>query len=436
MRPIVRDNVGRVIPLLAAAIAAPIVAELADLPTWARVGAAGGALVAVVLVAVWLPLPWSAWRANRSRRLVAVGLPLAVAAGFVSLGFAVTSDTARHDPGSPAMLVLLDASEGMASGLTDDAVATKLGLATGAVRQHVVDNQFEQVGLASFGDSCASDEPLHEHVGIAFDRKDSIEGELAGLMAGGERNLVAAASNALSLLNPFNEAKWRRLVIVTGGLDGCSRRLDELIDAARGRDVDLAWDVVGLDFAEDEKQRAAALEGEGVSIHLADTPAELDAALASVLGESPIRNGLDEIRQYVTSDVRDVLQEADDALDDRDLDVVEDRLDRAEALVDSAEDRFLTIDTSGQNAVFAPMVELLRQMVDLQREDIDLLGQRLRFARANDLERLDEGDREEWRVLAERNSDVVEQYNEKLRELEPVFEEILKVLFDETRAAG
>ena len=102
------------------------------------------------------------------------------------------------------MLILVDSSQEMAAGVpAPPGSGTKLAAATRSVRQHVIDNQFEQVGLASFGDPCGSEEPLRELVPIAFDRKEAIADELTGLQPTGDRNLVSAASNALSLLEPF-----------------------------------------------------------------------------------------------------------------------------------------------------------------------------------------------------------------------------------------
>jgi hypothetical protein len=445
-KDLLRDNVLRLIPLLAAAVIAPVVTILAGLPVWVRVGAAAASLVAVVLAAVWLPLPWSAWRADHGRKLLFVSLPLVVAAGLVATGFAVRAP--RSDPQARAMLVLLDGSQAMANGLGagDSPVCgmvasvgtgppgqrTKLDVATACVKQHVSDNQFEQVGLATFGGtSCASeDEPLHKHVGIAFERKAAIEDKLAGLEPSGDRELVAAASNALSLLNPFKDATGRRLVIITGGLDGCGRRLDELIVNARGSETDFTWDFVGLQLSEQEKQQAGRLQGAGVTVHLADTPSELDEALKSVLREEPIREGIDDIRNFVTRDVRDPLQEADDALNRGDLKTVEKKLDTVNGLVGSAEDRFLKIDTTEEGRVFKPMVVLLDQMIKLQRRDLDLLDQRLKIAQGAGVDKLKGEDLQNWNRLTEDNQKVVNEYNNvKVPELERVLEKILEELF-------
>jgi hypothetical protein len=430
LRGLVRDNLSRLIPLLLAAVAAPIIALLADLPTWATWVAAAAALVSVVLIVIWLPLPRSAWRADHSRRIVLVAIPLTLAVVMVGIGFAVRLGAGSRDVRSAAMLILVDSSQEMGAGVpAQPGSGTKLEAATRSVRQHVIDNQFEQVGLASFGDPCGSEEPLRELVPIAFDRKEAIAGELTGLQPTGDRNLVSAASNALSLLEPFGEAKWRRLVIVTGGLDGCGRGLPDLIENWRGRDVDLTWDLVGLGLSDQEKQEASALQGDGVAVHLADTPDELDDALSVILRETPIRQGLDEIRSYVTRDVRDPLQEAADALARGDLGTVQQRLDAVESLIESAADRFLTIDTAGANQVYDPMVQKLREMVDLQRRYVDLLRQRLAIAQDTDVDELDGQELEEWNTLTQRSEEIVQRYNEDFDELESIIEDIIDELF-------
>jgi hypothetical protein len=446
LRDLLRDNLVRVVPLLVAAVVAPVIATLVDLPTWSRVGAAAAALVSVVFVAAWLPLPWSVWQADHGRRLLFASLPLVVAAGLVAAGLAVRTGSVVRDPRARAMLILLDTSQTMANGLdagesevssagasprsSSTGRPTKLDTAAASVEQHAIDNQFEQVGLASFGGSCDSSEPLRQHVDIAFERKEAIEDEVAELKPIGRRNLVAAASNAVSLLSRSGQAvAGQRLVIITGGLDGCERRLEDLIDTTRSGKVDLTWDFVGLGLSEQEKLQAGALNGDSVTVHLADTPSELDEALASVLGETPIRNGIDEIRTFVTSDVRDRLQGADDALDDGDFESAEGQLGDANTLVDSAEDRFLSIETTGRNEVFKPMVVLLEDMVQLQHQDIDLLDQRLEIARSTDVNKLEGDALQNWNDLTAENKDIVEEYNDKLADLELVLEDILEELF-------
>ena len=430
LRGLVRDNLSRLIPLLLAAVAAPLIALIADLPAWSTSVAAAAALVSVVLMVMWLPLPPSAWRADHSRRVVLVAIPLILAVGMVGIGFGVRLAAGSRDVRSAAMLILVDSSQEMAASmLAEQGSRTKLEAATRSVRRHVIDNQFEQVGSASFGDACGSDEPLHELVPIAFDRKEAIADELTGLLPTGDRNLVSAASNALSLLEPFGEARWRRQVIVTGGLDGCGRGLPDLIDNWRGREVTLTWDLVGLSLSDQEKQEASALQGDGVAVHLADTPDELDEALSVILRETPIRQGLDEIRSYVTSDVRDPIQEASDALSRGDLETAQGRLDHVESLIDSAADRFLTIDTTGEDRIYAPMVDRLRHMVDLQRQDLDLLRRRLAIAQDTDVDELEGQALEEWEALEERNAEIVDRYNEDFDELESIIEDILDELF-------
>jgi hypothetical protein len=427
LRGLIRDNLSRLIPLLLAAVAAPVIAILADLPAWATSGAAAAALVSVVLVVAWLPLPRSAWRADHGRRVVLVTVPLIVAVGLVGIGFGARL---ARDEGKPAMLLLVDASRMMTDTVGDQAGArTKFEDATTSVRRNALDNQFEQTGLASFGGACQSEEPLRELVPIAFDHKDAIEDQLSELTPTGDRNLVAAASNALSLLEPFDQADWTRLVIVTGGLDGCGQSLSDLIDNARQKNLGLTWDLVGFGLSDQEKEEAGALEGEGVAVHLPDTSDELDQVLGGILAEAPIQLGLEAIRTFVTQDVRNALQEADDALDRDDVRTAEERLDAVDTFIESASDRFLTIDTTGANAVYQPMVELLQGLVGLQRQDLDLLRQRLAIAQDARIDELEGQDLEEWEALVADDEEVIIRYNAEADKLDEKLEDILDALF-------
>jgi hypothetical protein len=119
-----RENLLRIVPILIAAIAAPVVAIVADLPLWSRIGAAIATLVAIVLAVLWIQLPPSAWRENHGRRFFLVALPLVVAGALLISG-AIAPGPPDRRLNEPAMLILVDASSAM-----NDEVAPRCGSCT------------------------------------------------------------------------------------------------------------------------------------------------------------------------------------------------------------------------------------------------------------------------------------------------------------------
>ena len=236
LRGLIRDNLSRLIPLLLAAVAAPIIALLADLPTWATSAAAAAALVSVVLIVTW-PQPRSAWRADTAGGRAGCD-PAHPRGGDGRHRLRCASRCRVSDVRSAAMLIFVDSSQEMAAGVpAPPGSGTKLAAATRSVRQHVIDNQFEQVGLASFGDPCGSEEPLRELVPIAFDRKEAIADELTG------PSRPAIGTCLRREQRPFARAVRGGEVAASADRHRRSRwmgrGLPDLIENWRGRDVDL-----------------------------------------------------------------------------------------------------------------------------------------------------------------------------------------------------
>src|SRR5262245_28475685 len=89
VRDLVRDNLLRVVGLLAAFLLASIAVIVSSAPLWSKATAAAFALVGLSLAVLWLPLSRSDWRARRGLRIACVATPLAAAAIVIGLGLSV-----------------------------------------------------------------------------------------------------------------------------------------------------------------------------------------------------------------------------------------------------------------------------------------------------------------------------------------------------------
>jgi hypothetical protein len=428
IRDVIRDQLFRLLAVLVGFLVASAVVVVADAPVWTKLLAALLALASVFIVALWLPLPWSDWRARRGRRLWVAAAPLALAGLVLVLGLTIWRGGPDPVPRNPATLIVLDTSDGMGELL--DSKNTKLSQATKSLTEQARDLGNDQLGLATFGvDDCESGEtPLDERVPIAPDNADRIKAEAsADLVPAGKANLVSAARYALGRLNEFT-GRRRRVLIITGGLDACGGDLGELISEREIKGVAVQWELVGLGLSPEEKAQASGLPG--VTVHVADTSRELREVLNLTLFEEPIRAEFEELREYVESEVRDPLNEAVDAVnaDPPDPRAARSHLDEVERLTGLGQDRFAEFGIDDEAAVFRPVKDILHEQFGLLAEGASALEQVAAFddEHPGELDEVEHGEREE---LIDAANAPIETYNENLDELGDRIERALNELF-------
>jgi hypothetical protein len=426
VRELIREHLRGVIGLLAGFVLASAAVAVADAPAWARVIAALLGVVSLSLVVAWLQLPWSEWRARRARRLVAATAPMA-AAGFVLLLGMLVPQAASAVFTDPATLILLDTSEGMLDPLQQG--APKFDEATQELGRHVRDLGSDQLGLATFGTpSCDSDETYDERVSIAHDRADLIREEADGLRPSGRANLVSAGRSALGLLSDFKD-KRKRLLVITAGLDDCGGDLVELLEESKFQEVPVKWELVGLGLTTAEKEEVQALPSD-VRVHFADTSAELNDVLRSVMFEEPVRDELDTALQYVETDIREPLNAAIEAVNQRPPQAQAARTSLAELrrLADEGEERFDDLATEDERSVFLPVKRLLERQFELLQEAAGAVEEVVGFDEDHGGE-LVAGEVDERNSLIGRLNEPVETYNANLPRLAEQTERALSELF-------
>jgi hypothetical protein len=360
-REIIREHLLRVIALLAAFVLVSFGVLLSDAPLWSKLVAAVLALVGLSLVALWLPLPPADWRARRGLRIFSAAMPLALAALVIGFGLAFWPPGQSPIPNHPATLVLLDASDGMKESLPGGG-EPKFKAAMQELEEERRVPEDGQLGLATFGIERCNLEgaPVDEVVSIAPGGAERIRKKADDLTPGGQANLVSAARYGIGLLGPFTGP--RNVVVITSGLDTCEGDLGELLSESEIKGVSIRWELVGLGLTADEKERAQSLPDD-VTVHLADTPEELKEALEFLLFEKPVRDDLEQLRDYVERSVRERLNLAIAAVNANPPLPGEagKQLALLSRLATEGDERFAELGTSEGSCDFALVERLLQQ---------------------------------------------------------------------------
>lgn len=428
IRRLIREQLSWLLAVLTGFVAASAVVIVADAPMWTKVIAAVLAFGGVALITLWLHLPWSDWRARRGRRLWIAATPLVLASLLLLLGLTAWREAPDAVPNQPATLILLDTSEGMAERL--DGTDTKLSEATAELERQVRDIGNTQLGLATFGvDDCdSSDTPLDERVSIGPDNADRIRREAGSdLSPSGRANLVSAARYAVGRLRAVTHEE-RRVLLITGGLDGCGAALDDLLSERKHQGVSVQWELVGLRLSDEEKSQVSALPD--ITVHIADTPDELRDALNLTLYEGPLRDELEALREYVETDVRTPLNEAVYASNEDPPDPAATRshLAKVEQLAKSGQDRFAEFGTEDEREEFGPVKSMLREQFGHLAEAGRRYDRVVAFDEAHTGE-LDDAQIEARNALIDAASEPINAYNANLAKLEDLIEGALTKLF-------
>lgn len=419
-RKILQENLLRAIAALGGFVIASAVTLIADIPLGTKIGAAMLVLVSLFLVVVWLPRPWSEWTERRGRRLLLATAPLAGAGLLLFVGFAIRP--VRVDYRLPATLLLLDASETMEATLSGD--ITKLLAASTELRKWATDIGNTQLGLATFGvDTCGTGPPIDVLVPIAGNRADRIVEHSERISTRGTANLVSAGKRAIGLLGRFEKPENRRLLIITGGLDGCGRDLHELLRESELRVVAIQWELVGLGFTDQEKAEANALPN--VEVYFADSSDELSDVFRQLLFRRPLRREFDRVYKYVAIETRGAVNKAVLAIDARDVAAMRESVEKLTRLLDEGEKWFDQFSTKNEASVFAPVKELLQEQWGYFAATIPALQRLADFDEAHPEPSAEERNRivnDEW-------NPPIKAYNDNLPELLKLIEEALNKLF-------
>jgi hypothetical protein len=425
-RDLLRDHLLRVIAVLSAFLLASVAVIVSDAPLWSKGLAAALALIGLSLVALWLPLTWSDWRARRGLRIACVAIPLAAAVLVIGLGLSVWKPGPSRVADDPATLLLLDASETMAAPLSGG--ATKFEEARRRLGHELRIGENDQLGLATFGvEGCDEEDPVDEIVSIGPSGADRIRERATDLSPAGRANLVSAARYGVGLLNGFRGS--RSVVVITGGLDRCGGDLGELLSEHTVKGVPIRWELVGLGLSADEKERVKQLPA-GVAVHLADTSDELNDVLDLVLFEKPIRDEFEELRGYVESTVREPLNDAVGAVNSQPPETVlaSTRLRQVRDLAKEGERRFDEFGATKGACDFAQVESLLALQFRRLTTGADALERVVAFDRRHPGGRTNDEIEERNGLIADANGPIGE-YNANLPELAKVIESALNRCF-------
>lgn len=277
--------------------------------------------------------------------------------------------------------IVLDRSARMREPFEGD--RSRLDVAVSALEEVVGGKDGDNLGLRTVGGDCESDGDLTVDIGTGHAKDIVSTGESA--KPAGEAPLagaIVAAAGDFGSLERFPAAVDRRIVVISGGGDSCSRNAAERVRERLkegGRNLALEFRLVGVGVPQEERASYEALAEE--------LP---DAEVQFADDERSLRDSLDEFieRQPVLKGAQAVLALGEEAIDHlRDFDArvyeafnsrvpgaligADDALDKADSVLDESELPFLALEDRADDARLG---SLHAKVAELRGTDRQIIG--------------------------------------------------------------